>query len=134
MKSIYLSGGFHSGWQDILIGRYPQYKFFDPRKHGYTDEKDYTRWDINHIEKSSLVFAYAERNNPSLFGLSFEIGYASAIGKPILLIDENGSRHLGICRASAKKIFTDLDSALEFLDTMKFRDIQEDTFDLWSIY
>ena len=85
---IYLSGGMHSGWQDLFISRYPDFTFFDPRSHGLTEPEDYTKWDIEKILESDLVIAYLEDSNPSGLGMAFEIGVAVGAGKPIYFVNE----------------------------------------------
>lgn len=102
---VYLSGGFHSGWQDKFISGCPDVEFLDPRTHGLVDEKAYTQWDCDAIDRCDLVIAYAEASNPSLLGLAYEVGYAKARGKRIWLIQDTDDKRLGMCRASADFVF-----------------------------
>ena len=77
-KSVYLAGGFKSGWQDVVIAEFPDVTFFDPRSHGLTSEVAYTLWDTQKIRDADIIFGYAEASNPNPFGLMFEFGYAYA--------------------------------------------------------
>lgn len=88
MLKVYLAGGMKSGWQDEVIHKVPDCIFLDPRSHGLIDENQYTRWDLEAIQASNLVFAYLEKTNPGGYALALELGYAKALGKPIILVDE----------------------------------------------
>ncbi len=92
INKIYLAGGFKSGWQDVIIQLLTSYKIFDPRMHNLDDPPEYTKWDLNAIKESDLIIAYMEKGNPGGYALSLEIGYAKALGKRILLIDEHDNR------------------------------------------
>jgi len=85
---VYLAGGFYSNWQDTIIKKFPSVKFLDPRSHGLKDEKGYTFWDLEAIKKSDCIFAYFEEDNPGGFALASEIGYAKALNKIVIFIDE----------------------------------------------
>ena len=87
MKTVYLSGGHRSGWQQKIITDIQGFCFKDPSSHGLTDPKLYTAWDLEAIRESDIIFAYFESSNPSGYGLNFEIGYAAALGKQIIFID-----------------------------------------------
>ena len=79
--SVYLAGGFHSGWQDIVKSAAAELKYFDPREHGLEDPKDYTVADLEGIGSSDWLFAYLENSNPAGYALALEIGYAKALTK-----------------------------------------------------
>jgi len=87
---VYLAGGLKSNWQDKVIDRLKgRAIFFDPRQHGLeSDEKQFTVWDLHHVKNSNLLFVYIEKDCPSFYGASLEIGYAKALGKTIILVDE----------------------------------------------
>lgn len=83
-----------SGWQDKVIGRLgAQVVIFDPRAHGLTDSRDYVKKDLGYVKKADIVFAYFERTNPSGYGLAVELGFARALGRTIVLVDEVRSRY-----------------------------------------
>lgn len=86
---IYLAGGMHSGWQNDLIDQFDnQFTFFNPAAHNLNDVKEYSAWDLHHVKECDILFGYMEANNPSGFGLALEIGYARALNKTIILVDE----------------------------------------------
>ena len=115
---IYLAGGMHSGWQDILIDWFDKFTFIDPRSHRLTDPREYTEWDMNGIRTADLVFAYLERSNPSGLGLALEVGYAVGLNRPVFLVDEKRDRYADILRAASHKWFDGFADGLRFLDKM----------------
>ncbi len=88
-RKIYLAGGFKSGWQDRVTLLLPSLVFLDPREHKLDNAAEYTKWDLEAIQQSDLILAYMEKGNPGGYALSLEIGYAKALGKKIILIDEH---------------------------------------------
>jgi hypothetical protein len=98
---------------------------FDPRRHGQEDEDRYTFWDLEAIRRSDWVFAFLERDNPGGFSLALEVGFAKALDKKIILVDEKSSacqqdkRYLGMLRSSADLLFEDFGQATEFLKSME---------------
>ncbi|MEM1268481.1 MAG: nucleoside 2-deoxyribosyltransferase domain-containing protein [Bacteroidota bacterium] len=117
---VYLAGGFRTGWQDIVMKHASHFSFFDPRSHGYQDEKMYTAWDTEAIRQSDIIFAYAEAENPGLYALALEIGYAKALGKMVILVEQHPDtgqrrRYFGMLRACADVSVGSLDEGLEFL-------------------
>ncbi len=115
---VYLAGGMRTAWQDRVIGAlFGRAVFMDPRTHGLKDEVQYTRWDIQALKSSHVVFAFLEKDNPSAAGLAFEAGYATAMGIPVIFVEESGhpnSRYFGMVRASST-VFTDLDTGISAL-------------------
>lgn len=109
MKQIYLAGGFKSGWQDIVISSInnKEVRFIDPRIHGIENSDEYTEWDLNAVKESDILFAFMEASNPGGYALALEIGYAKAIGKTIIFVDDvhahdpARSRFLDMLRSSA---------------------------------
>ena len=95
---IYLAGGMKSGWQDeayqeILVKAGTMNPdvgifFLDPRHHKATDPDAYTLIDLQWIRNSDLVFAYMEDTNPGGPNLALEIGYAHALGIPVIFVNE----------------------------------------------
>lgn len=91
----YLAGGLSSGWQDRWIADHPGEDFFDPRS--VNDGRSMTLvWqsEMNALKWCDEVYAYLEADNPSGIGLAFECGYARALGKPVVLVDEKGNEWL----------------------------------------
>lgn len=85
---VYLSGGFHSNWQDRVMDVAPTFTYFDPRKTGLTNPIEYTPHDIIAIENSDSMFAYLEKDNPCTYNICLEIGYAVGQNKDVLVVDE----------------------------------------------
>ena len=118
---VYLAGGMRSNWQDQIIQACSNLTFLDPRTHHLTDVAAYTRWDLSSIQASDCVFAYLEKDNPGGQGLLIELGYAKALGKLIIFVDEKSTtdakqrRYLAMAHEIVDKSFTSLDDALSFL-------------------
>lgn len=116
ISPIYLAGGMRGGWQKRLTESFPEHEFFDPSTHGLENEKEYTAWDLAHIRKAQTVLAYMNADNPSGYGLCTEVGYAHAIGKHIVFVDDCGaqrSRYFGMVRSMAHEIYGCLEDAIK---------------------
>lgn len=117
--SIYLAGGFHSGWQQSVRGKLHGWTVFDPSLNGLRSAKDYTQWDLEAIKSSDIVLAYMEASNPGGYALALEIGYASALEKPIifvdLLLESHRSKYFEMIRQVVDQTFNSLDEAVKFL-------------------
>ena len=98
IKKVYLSGGMKSNWQDRVMQSCPEFVYFDPRGHGLVDPKEYTKWDLEHVDKADIVFAFMGIDNPSGFGMCLEIGYAHAKGIPIIFVDETNNKYFAIVK------------------------------------
>jgi len=104
---VYLAGGMESGWQEILKDSTNACIFYDPRDSGLKEPLLYTNWDLKHVKKCDVIFIYIEKDNPSGIGLSVEIGYAKALGKHIILVDEKeDDKRFDIVRACAYSDYT----------------------------
>ena len=124
--SVYLAGGLASDWQDIVREACPSLIYLDPRCHGLVDEDQYTLWDLEAIRHCDILFAFFEESNPRGYNLSLEIGFAKALGKRIIYVDEKFAanpqtqHYTSMNRACADVNFTSLDKALEFLKQLAF--------------
>ena len=105
---IYLAGGMKGTWQDRIREVLPNHTCYDPRDHNLSNPVDYTKWDLDHVKKADLIFAVFTKDNPSGFGMSLEIGYAHALGIPIVLVDEQGSKSWAMAREMSNCWFKDL--------------------------
>lgn len=118
---VYLAGGFRSGWQDIVMAAVPEFVFLDPRVHGLQDEMEYLVWDLEAVHQSDWVFAYLEATNPAGYALALEVGYAKALGKRIIFVDEKSvseeqlRRYLSMVRAAADVTVASLEEGIAFL-------------------
>ena len=125
---IYLSGGMNtSNWQEEIITSIGTkgYVFYNPREHNLSHSKEYTIWDLFYVKNCDIVFAYMQKENPSGFGLTLEIGYATALGKPIILVDEKSSidekfkKYFEIVRESSSIVFDNLAEGTKFLKNIR---------------
>jgi nucleoside 2-deoxyribosyltransferase len=122
---IYLAGGFTSNWQSDVIKLNPSLSFLDPRNHQLSETLQYTNWDLQAIRKSDLIFAYLEKNNPGGYALALEIGYAKALGKHIIFVDEKSksndeiSKYLAMIHACADVTFNTLNEGILYLAKLK---------------
>lgn len=126
-QKVYLAGGFKTGWQERLISTVGEDTFLwlDPSAHGIEDPALYTFWDLNAIKDSDVVFAYLEHSNPAGYALCLEIGYALALGKTVILVDEKKSvfgayseKYMDMARHAATIAFTNLSQGVEFLKNL----------------
>ena len=113
---VYLSGSMKSNWQDRVRETSPGNTYLDPRSHGLTDEKMYTTWDLAAIREADIIFGYLEADNPAGHNLAFELGFAHALGKPIIFVNENKrfGRYVGMLRAVSHNYFSSFNDALEY--------------------
>jgi nucleoside 2-deoxyribosyltransferase len=116
---LYLAGGFRSGWQRKVHDRLSlNYLVLDPSAHGIRDRVEYTKWDLDAVKKSDIVLAFMESSNPGGYSLALEVGYAYALGKTILFVDDvdqNRARLFDMVHAVASRVFASLDEAIETL-------------------
>lgn len=118
---IYLSGGFRSGWQDRVIQACPELEFFDPRMHQLESPEQYTFWDLHHLQQCDILFGYMEPNNPSGLGLALEVGYARALAKLVVIVDEKSPQdkefalYFAITRTAADVVLDALEAGIEFI-------------------
>lgn len=100
---VYLAGGLSCDWQDAAPDHW---EILDPRTWQSDDPAIYTERDLAGIRAAGAVLAFMSGANPSGFGMSLEIGYAHALGKPIYFVDQISSdwrsryfgMHRTICR------------------------------------
>ncbi|MFC1870983.1 hypothetical protein ACFLYF_01070 [Chloroflexota bacterium] len=82
----------------------------------------YNNWDLYHIKASEILFACMDKNNPSGYGVSLEIGYAKGLGKTVILIDEKSAddkefkKYFAIAKETADVYFESLDEGITFLN------------------
>ncbi|MBW1605469.1 nucleoside 2-deoxyribosyltransferase [Lactobacillus sp. Sy-1] len=106
MKQIYLAGPFFDDNQVARIERVEEAltnnptvgSFFSPRTANFPDEKEGTvdwakkvyRKDVDELEASDLVVAVLDFKDGYVdSGTAFEIGYATNLGKDIIVLHEN---------------------------------------------
>jgi nucleoside 2-deoxyribosyltransferase len=125
---VFLSGGMNeSNWQQEVIDSVGKdgYLYFNPREHFLSKSKEYTMWDLFYVKNCDVVFAYMQKDNPSGFGLTLEIGYAAALGKQIILIDEKSSldeifaQKFKIVRESSSIVFESFSDGINLLKKLR---------------
>lgn len=125
---VYLAGGFRSGWQAIVKAAVPGVRWLDPSIHHIKDPKKYTQWDLRAIRSSDLVLANMEPSNPGGYALALEVGFAKALGKAILLIDQHEERerrrYFEMVRQVADRRFDTLQAAIVYLGRRLHRNRQ----------
>lgn len=125
---VYLAGGFRSNWQKKVITNCDNaFIFFNPREHGLEKAVSmYTTWDLHHVKQSDILFGFMEKDNPSGYGLSLEVGYAKALSKTIILIDEKSKndktfeRYFDIVRESSNIVLDSFEEGIEVLKKFQF--------------
>ena len=125
---VYLAGGMNdSDWQARVIKevKSKDILFYNPREHQLNDSVEYTVWDLYYVKKCDILFAYMQKENPSGIGLTLEVGFARALDKTIILIDERSAcdevfaNRFKIVRESASIVFDTLEQGMEFLSKFK---------------
>ncbi|MBA5865396.1 MAG: hypothetical protein GDA67_01720 [Nitrospira sp. CR1.3] len=119
---VYLAGGFQSGWQETVKRSVPSLDYFDPRLHGLKAKAEYSAWDLEAVRRSDCIFAYLEATNPGGYALSVEVGFAKALGKFVILVEEKssvdseGARYLEMLTEAAQVTFKTLQEGINFLE------------------
>jgi nucleoside 2-deoxyribosyltransferase len=85
------------------------------------DPAEYTAWDLHAIRKCDLVLAYLEESNPGGPNVALELGYAHALGKPIILVNEKKSRITSMLDQIADHVTGTLDDAIGILGRLVYR-------------
>ena len=121
---IYLAGGLNSDWQSKLIKKLGKdFVYFNPRDHLLNDSKEFTHWDLFYIKNCDILFAYMENENPSGIGLALEVGYAKALDKIVVLVDERSANDefikdkFRIVRDSATIVYENISEGIEYLSS-----------------
>jgi nucleoside 2-deoxyribosyltransferase len=118
---IYLAGGFRSGWQSMVHKALDEdCIILDPSQHNLRAVEDYTAWDLEAIRRSDAILAYMENTNPAGYALSLEIGFAHALGKLIVLVDNldtDRAKYFEMIREVADCKFSDLMKACVYVKT-----------------
>lgn len=121
-KNIYLAGGFKSGWQTIVKEACPDFTYFDPSLHQIVDPAEYTECDLNGVRECDIIFAFMENSNPAGYALALEIGYAKALGKQTIFVenelDNPKKRYFDMVRHACDQNFQSLNEAVKYLQTI----------------
>lgn len=119
-KTIYLAGGFKSGWQLEAKRRLGGFAMLDPSEHNFSDPKAYTEWDLDAVRRCDIVLANMEATNPGGYALALEVGFAKALSKRIVLVDQIEDpvvdRYFEMVRQVADVVFSALGDAIDHIN------------------
>ena len=118
MSIVYLAGGFKSGWQNSVISMHELINPFEKEKNGVWNIEKICTWDKYAIQKSDIVFAYLEKDNPSGIGLSCEVGYARALNKIVILVNEKQEDKFSFLCGFADIVFSNYEEGLDYLNRL----------------
>ena len=107
MIKVYLAGGFHGTWREILHDRMNEPNhgknvlFLDPLEPELDENgkrkmlpfEEFTAWDLWAIRTADIVFVYSEATNPGQ-GYIVEAGYAKGLGKTVILVREPNNQYM----------------------------------------
>lgn len=90
---IYLSGGFHSGWQEEImkyfpVSEFPNILFCNPFDFKSDNPKLFGPMDKVKIEQCDILFAYLEETNPTALAIIAEMAYAKGRDKMVIFCNE----------------------------------------------
>lgn len=123
LRKIYLAGGFRSNWQaDAATRLSGSFELLDPSQHNIQDPAEYTRWDLDAISQSDIILANMEGSNPGGYSLALEVGFAKALGKRIIMVDQiaepSVKRYFEMVRQCSERVFPTLSEALDYLSSL----------------
>jgi nucleoside 2-deoxyribosyltransferase len=118
MSKVYLAGGFKSGWQNSVASTHELINPAEKEKNGIWDIGKICTWDKYSIQKADIVFAYLEKDNPSGIGLSCEVGYAKALNKVVILVNEKTDNKFWFLNGFADNVFDNYADGLDFLNRL----------------
>ncbi len=118
-KKVYLAGGISQAWRKRVSRKWRGLaKTFDP----FTDSRqgavyEFTNDDLEAVRDSDLVFAVVDYHVYT--GLAAEVGFAHALGIPVILVWDVSSpttpkRVETFITACSAALFVDVDEAAEF--------------------
>lgn len=111
---VYLAGGKSEEWRRLVRRKWGRgVETFDPMadsRQGYIHQ--FTDDDVDALRSSDLLFAVVDY--PRYTGLAAEIGYANALGIPVVLVWTIGGRLDGFLAALSSAVFIDVAEAAAF--------------------
>ncbi len=117
--TVYLAGDPKSGWQTRVCKAIQDLQLLDPSKHDLSDPNELSSWGLQAIRESDVVLAYLDKEDQNGHVLAFELGYAKALGKTILLVQEHGAgeedKYFQTVREVADFCFDSLGEAVSYL-------------------
>ena len=119
--TIYLSGGTHSNWRDIVMDQLQSssFEFIDPKQNGQPLPERYAPWDLFGVERSDIVLCYVEHDNPSGVGTCFEAAYGLGLGKHVVtVIEPQDRKYWDIVQVAASVNFGTLQAAVDYIQSL----------------
>ncbi|MGG1219386.1 nucleoside 2-deoxyribosyltransferase [Priestia endophytica] len=133
--NIYLASPFFKGFQTKRVERMAEilrakgHEVFVPMEHqnkhlefgSYAWRKATWQSDVDAIERADAVYAIVSDGNYSDDGTAWEIGYAHAKGKPILIFNENGEEPVNLMISDSLTTYiTTWDALIALKDEFSF--------------
>ena len=118
---IYLAGGTKTNWQGDVKKLVPNHTYLCPTELETPHQNASFKWtgvEYTMVKECDLVLAYFEKTNPSGIGMSIEIGWATAFGVPVILVDDHLQLNAMLC-ACSQRIYSSLTPAIEYLKGVK---------------
>jgi hypothetical protein len=110
LKVFYLSGGFYSGWQQRLMRECAGLRAVNPETDGRQNAiYAFVEDDLSAIDAADGVIARWDAY-PHVEGMIAEVGYATAKGKPVLLILDGVEVPNAFVLGLAKRVFVGMDA------------------------
>jgi hypothetical protein len=128
IQRVYLAGGFHSGWQDKVkdaLLNLTSVFLFDPRDVQHLSESGQASIEHYWLQRVDIVFGYLEESNPCPLGLAVECGTAKALGKVIVLVNEQ-KRRSWFFEFTGAKVFGSLEDGIAHLRSILVEGVKAD--------
>ena len=119
---IYLAGGLKNDWQEeathLLRDKDPEIDVLNPR---VFQSRNLSIEEIADIERewilnADVVLAFLEKDNPLPMGLCAELGFANALGKKTLLVDEyKNHKSKWLAQFTESDVYSSLSEAINAL-------------------
>jgi nucleoside 2-deoxyribosyltransferase len=121
-SKIYLAGGW--GKFRHIVMNDTNADWLNPET--MTKGTDWFELETNAIKECDGMIAWFEKDNPSGFGMTFEMGMAFALNKPYLLINESSKIYeFGMQSEGSEKTFTCWEDALKYINDTNWLNIKK---------
>lgn len=87
VPTVYLSGEVSSGWQENVVNGAPGPVYLNPMAPRLTEPQAHMPWRLAAVRTSDWVFANPANTFADVCAVAFEVGYAQALGKQIIVVD-----------------------------------------------
>ncbi len=123
LKKIYLAGGWED-WRDVIIKRLDGAVWLDPRIAIKSD--NWFELETEMIRECDALIAWVVKDNPSGFGMTFEMGMAYGLNKPYILINEKEDKYKWSMQTKGSVIsFDNVDDAIKWIDNNNWLGLYE---------